>query len=466
MSTIESMTRRPRQIPPASTAAARLLLNPALKDDAQSLVSIFDRIDWDQVRQTQCDTVQFIFQSNKDVQVPHRIFLEMTAIDDELRKNLISEIKGSFQRKGFPLDPGTLDDKTFHRRSVEKILTDINAAKIPSRFAELCIQSDLLHRKISREVWREQQRNIRTGRQGTPPMPPLTAASNTSWLGPIDDNWITVPIRLALAEPIVGLCRRISEVNTGETVLHLKPIEKNSLLQQHRLFMECEPLTYRAVVGDDNPPVWYKLQGILDDFFPALRNLIFAWLGQGNAIGFEAVAKDSATFAIAESQPMRNQRTPQGPQEIPPVHGKVNAAKHTESSGARSTQKTELKLVNINVNKDMIVKVNGTPIRPTAPANALRALAALCDDGSSGLNIDTAEFVLLTHRVEKDVAKRWNGNKRCLEKNGIKVELVNNGCWHISGFKISLDPSITSQDVRIHLESRRARVRPKNPATS
>jgi len=457
MSTIESMTRRPRQIPPASTAAARLLLNPALKDDAQSLVSIFDRIDWDQVRQTQCDTVQFIFQSNKDVQVPHSIFLEMTAIDDELRNTLISEITGSFRRTGFPLDPGKLGDKSPARSSVEKILTDINAAEIPSRFAELCIQSDLLHSKISWNVWRQHQQNVRAG-QATSPMAPPTAAGKTSWFGPMDTQWINVPTRLAFAGPVVGLCRRICEVNTGETAIRLQPDEESSLRLHHRLFMECKPLSCRAVVGDDNSPFWQDLQKILDAFTPALRKLM--------PIALAAIAEGSTVPAIEESQTKLIEPTQQDTKEKHQHRENVSVSERTKSGGTQSAAGNEAETVKIKINRIMAVVVNEKRISNSGPRSALLSLAVLAGDKPE-VTVKTSEFVSLSHRDNENVSKKWNLNKNWLKKNDLNVEKISQGDWHISGYQFSYsDPTVNSQSIRTHLEGQPPRVRGKKASKS
>src|ERR1035437_6519505 len=64
---------------PPRYKAVTLVLTPALVHDAMSLVSIYDDIDWEQVSQTQCDTVHLQFQSDADVKTANIIFLEMAA---------------------------------------------------------------------------------------------------------------------------------------------------------------------------------------------------------------------------------------------------------------------------------------------------------------------------------------------------------------------------------------------------
>ena len=469
MSTMDSMKRPPRQKMLARCKAATLVLTPALVQDAPTLVSIYDRIDWDQVRGTQCDTVHLSLQSAADVQAANRILLEMAAGALDVRNDLIWKIKRAFQAKGFQMNSGKTGKKGSGRQSInniDKLLADLIATQDTAPLCRLCIQASLLHRKISAKAWKKQQRLVNTGAGKTPPPAPMTV-SNTSWLGPADDHWISVPTRLAFAEPFVGLCRRISEVNTGETTLQLKPGEEYSLRQHQRLLNECKPLSYRATVGDSDPPYWYKLQKILNDFVPALRKLISTCLDQGEVTGLVELKKTTAP-AVAEVQPDKKDPTRQNTGEILPAREKGNASEHTELSGKQSALKGEREPVKIEINQIYAAFVKSVRIAETGPANALLALAALADSGRTELTINTGEFVSLSHRSEKEVAKKWGKNKEWLEEEriGITVKPVRDGVWHLSGFQIFLHESVNSQKIKDHLQGQPARVRGKTGTVS
>ena len=138
MSTMDSMKRPPRQKMLARCKAATLVLTPALVQDAPTLVSIYDRIDWDQVRGTQCDTVHLSLQSAADVQAANRILLEMAAGALDVRNDLIWKIKRAFQAKGFQMNSGKTGKKGSGRQSInniDKLLADLIATRDP---APLC----------------------------------------------------------------------------------------------------------------------------------------------------------------------------------------------------------------------------------------------------------------------------------------------------------------------------------------
>lgn len=456
---MDSVKRTSRQKKTVYHADAILALTPALILDARALVSYYDHIDWEQVNS--CDTVQLCFQSAVAVEDADRILLEMADGEPQIRNYIIQKIKKAFQSRGFPLDPGKAGEIGSSYRSVKKILANLTAASTPSRFAEQCNQAAVLHCKISSDVWRQHQHLVKTGQKPLPrPMAPPMADGNTSWFGLTDDRVICVPIHLAFAQSVIGLCRRISEINTGEISLRLEPGEADSLRLHRRLWTDCPPLSYRVNGGDEADTFAPDMQPILDDFVPVLRRFICDDIAQITATKLAAVVKDSTGPAI--TQVKTNESILRDAQEICPDQEKVNMAASTNPGERLSTRNIDTGFVRIGINKDMSVTVNGEAIRNAAPANALLALVASCKNGNETVvNIDTGDFVRLSHRHGLPASKPWNKNKNCLIKYGVKVTRSHNGAWRLGGFNIIFDPAVNSQQVRAFLQAKPGRVRKK-----
>jgi hypothetical protein len=237
MSTMASMKRTRQQKKSGCHKATKLVLTPALMRDAQAVVSIYDRVDWQQAGQTQCDTVHLYFQSDESLPAAHRIWLEMAAGALGQRTAIIGKIKQAFQKIGFPSDRGKIGEKVSDQlsaKSVNELLENLTANQDPHHFAELCVQASLLHHRLDAEARRIPRVPVKKA-AGKALLPPL-AVDPPCWLGPAADLWMSVPLRLALAEPIVGLCRRITEINTGENTLLLKPAEEQAIQQHRRVF--------------------------------------------------------------------------------------------------------------------------------------------------------------------------------------------------------------------------------------
>ena len=411
----------PRQKETECQKSVTLEMTPALAQDAQALVSIYDRIDWDRANQSECDAVKLYLQSNEAVETANRIWLEIAADNLGQRNALIGKIKQAFKSFGSGQDRGKTEKPGSDQepgRSAHELLDDLIKAHDPARFSELCIQAALLYDKRSAEC---QPKLV----AGTKRLPPLTA-NPQCWLGSVGDLWMSVPLHLALAEKVVGICRRITEVNTGETVLNLNPSEALALEQHQRYFRVCKPESYH-VSGDD--PICCELQEILNKFVPALRNLVDACLKQ-----------------ITTVEP--------------------SAAKPTKNTEAKSTPDRALGSGQIEITDKMIVIVNGVRITNTGPANALLALAALAEDGKPDATINTDKFVLLSHRVNGGVAKQWNINKKWLESYGLIVGLVRDGVWLISNFQIKFADGVSRQKIAEYLKKLSPRVRAPKAASS
>ncbi|MEI7535020.1 MAG: helix-turn-helix domain-containing protein [Verrucomicrobiae bacterium] len=304
------MKQKARHQKTARQQAAKLLLTPSLAQNAQTVVSIFDRVDWRRVGQTQCDTVHLYFQSDESLSAAHRIWLEMATGVPSQRTAIIGKIKQAFQKIGLLPGRGKIseaDADQLSTKSVGKLLDNLVEIQDANHFAELCIQASLLHHQLEAEARRTPQVPVNKAARKTL-LPPL-AVDPPCWLGPAADLWMSVPLRLALAEPIVGLCRRVTEINTGVDKIQLKPAEEQSLHQHLRFFIECRPESYRVPAED---PFGAELQGILDAFVPAIRALIDDWSSQGNAAGLTALVKAPTVTAVTEGQPKTVERTQPG----------------------------------------------------------------------------------------------------------------------------------------------------------
>ncbi len=292
--------QKPRHQKTARQQAAIMSLTPAIVRNAREVVLIYDRIDWQRADQTQCDTVHIYFQSVESLPAAHLIWLEIAAGMPAQRTVIFGKIKQAFKKIGFPPPRGKMSDADpvqLSARNVTDILDELTANQNPNLFAKLCIQASLLHHRLDAEA-RQTTRNPARKAGGKTLQPPLAVAP-PSWLGPVADLWISVPLRLALAEPIVGLCRRITEINTGENTLQLKTSEEQALQQHHRFFIECQPESYRVPIDD---PFGAELQVVLDAFIPALRLFTNDWSNQVNATGLTTAATDLTESALPKTQ--------------------------------------------------------------------------------------------------------------------------------------------------------------------
>jgi hypothetical protein len=450
-----SLKRAPRPKKPASEiAAAALVLNPALVQDARALVSIYDRTDWDQVDKTECDTIHVEFQSVETKRVAIRILLELAAEEPGLRIDFFVEISQAFAENGLPLTRDQALKKQPPRHSdnrVNKLLGDLRGAGSSHRFAELCIQASLLHHKIRRRA------NQETGKM--PPPPPPIPKDPPFWLGPMADDWISIPIRLALAAPVVGLCRRIAGVNTGETTLRLRPGEEHSLQQYLRLFIEGQPLRFHVPADEVDDPFCHQLQETVTDFVPALQKLINTCLNQVRLAKPAAAAEDSANPVVGEMSSKTNELPKQEAGEILPARENGGEPENRIASGVRSEEKHQSKTVKITIMANRVVLVNEKRTGNTVLANALLALAALADDGKTEMEVTTGKFVLLSHRNETGRSKKWYRNKKALKEIGLRFGQTRLGVWHISSFEIHFEEPFDRQKLENYLHEQPPRVR-------
>ena len=138
------MKRVPQRRKPASDTDAALRLTPALVLHAKALVSVYDRIDWDQVGEAQCDTILLDFETEQGVELATRIFLELAAGNLGQRNALILTIQKAFRTTVPPMPPSKIGEKETARLSdarADKLLVDIRAPQSPRRFADLCLRA-------------------------------------------------------------------------------------------------------------------------------------------------------------------------------------------------------------------------------------------------------------------------------------------------------------------------------------
>ena len=301
MSTMFAVKRNPRHQKTARQQPAILTLSPALVRDAQSLLSIYNRVDWEEINQAQSDTVHLYFQSEEAVHTANRIWLELAASLPDQRNDIIRKIKNAFQNIGLSFDKKSPGGQSANRVNI--LLADLSTTQDPCHFAELCLEAALLHEETCAEVRILLRQTSAREKKLLPP--PLTASP--FWLGSAADLWMSVPLWLALTEPIIGLCRRITGVNTGAATLLLEPDEEHSLRQIQRLFNECQPQSYRISADAWSHPYGRELQKILDAFVPELRKFIGDWPDQGQAA--EPAARNPSLLAITEAQAKPSNRT-------------------------------------------------------------------------------------------------------------------------------------------------------------
>jgi len=461
-----SVKRNQRQKKPARHETTTLILKPAHIVDAQTLVSCLDRIDWQRVHESECDTVDIKFQSAEAVKTAYRILLEISAVEPGIRNELVGKINSSFKKNGFPLDPNQATKVNPRLNSINQILKAITSTSNPSRFAEQCIEAARVYNEISAELWKKHKQQLKAGKASPKyPMAPATTNSNASWFGQITDRCISLPTRLVIAETISGLCRRIVKINTGETSLLLEPGEKQSLRLHRRLWMEGKPESLTLPIDDSTHPFSHELQRHLDAYVPALRKFIIDALVQNLGETAVLVGADSSISAAPEKERINIEQRQQGSQENPPTRDTTVESNQTKLGTEKPAQKSDGMFVQIEINEKMVVKVNGYRIPNTGPANACRALAVLAADGKTA-SITTSEFVSLSYKTKRGVAKRWNKNKGWLKELGVMAIMVSHGDWHLSGFEISLTPPTDKQNIKAYLERQSPRVRPQKTSDS
>lgn len=410
---------------PTAQRLKSLAVTPELVHSARDIVSIYDRIDWEQLHKADCDTVHLNFQSAEATEEASHMMLEMAAGEPALRNTLISKIRtaiGAQATQGGSRDKGEKD--SVRRLSLIKtLLADLVAEQNSRRFADLCKQAWLF--KCRRPVI-----TPRKSAAGvvSPPIPMGRTDKIPGWLGLTGDQWIGVPARLAFAESLVDLCRRIAEINTGETTLRFEPGEELSLRLHHCFWAKCKPRSYRVPIDDFSHPLCHQLQASVDVFLPKVRAMVSACIEQGMP----------PEIATAE----KTQRVP---------------ATTTPQAGVAEQNQAGRKLVQIHIGSTGGVQIVREGVKKLVSQallrDALRAIAALTESGSTKLHVNNQNFVELTHRSKKNVSKKMYAMKVELDDIGIGMDdSVGQGESHFSGFKVVFDESpdgrrMNSQDL-------------------
>ncbi|HEV2692202.1 MAG TPA: hypothetical protein VG347_04845 [Verrucomicrobiae bacterium] len=427
-------------------AVAILVLTTALVQAANDLVTIYDRVDWDQVQKHDFKTIYIVFPFERAALDAKQMFLEMAAGEPVVRNNLIDDIKSIFHRRGLPLHPDTIGKTNTRRRTVEDLLDTLAKAGSPGNFARQCMQARLLFNRASLKAWQEHQRRQQTGIKPTPrPMGPHSPASKASWLWPVTGRELTLPTRFAFAEPVVGLCRRIAQINTGKDELSLEAAELRPLLLQRRLWAECGPESYQF--SSDDHPYGHELQKILNQFVPALEEFLVICDKsiQKEKVETLAVVPLLPTTTLPETQP-KIEPPLASPVEKPTSVNQTESLNEVDSSGMQNAEKPETELVTIKIRSpENVLIVEGEierRIRNDGPKNALRALAALAGPGMKSLEIDSAQFVRYSYRNDQRIPQCWQNDRDQLGKEKIHVELLGNKSYQISGFQIVFEPPV------------------------
>lgn len=398
---------------PSSDTSGAITLTPELVQNARDVVSLYDGVDWEQLHKVDCDTVHLHFQSAESAEAASHIMLEMAAGELGLRNTLISRIRMAFQEPADAGGSGEKGGKDSVRRSyrpADKLLADLVAERNSRRFADLHRQASLLYQDFSVAMRKKQLRKTKSSAERIPTPSPRTAGI-PFWLGATGDRWISVPTRLAFAEPIVGLCRRIAENNTGDTTLGFEPGEEDSLRLHHRLWTEFKPRSYRVPSDDFSHPLCHKLQSSLDVFLPKVRATVCAYLDQGKTTELSAIAENPTTLIVEESQTKTDEQTQPGKEETVPALQSA-ALLHNKTDGTQSATKKDRACVRIMIHASRSVYVNGKHVKHTGPANTFLALAALACNGAKELEINTRPFVELSHgKNARNIANKWGKNK-------------------------------------------------------
>lgn len=424
-----------------------LALTPALIREAKTIVSLYDQIDWHLVREHGCDSVHLQFQSTRSVQMAKRILLEMASVDSNARDELIAIIRGAFLKFGISGAPYSITEDTSRQRAgtaFKKRLVQITATKDPSVFAALCLKI----RRLYKMKWLDFYQN----KPKTHPIALPTWAAHATWFGSLGDTWISGPLRLIVAEPVVGLCRRISEINSGASETQLEFHEKKALESVNELLDAAKLQSCLIPDKDSSHPFVDKMQTILNDFVPSLRR--FKDVCSVQISKTQITPEESTAPIVSKSEQASNNSIVAHVEIVPPEREVL------------STHRTKRPVACIHINIKFVVIVNKARITETASASPILALAALAAPGETQVQIDTKTFVELSHRDKTGVSKRWNRDKNNLLKLGIEAEEVRHGQWALSNFNISLDPAISSQDIKAHLQGTSARVRSEKSAAA
>lgn len=397
----------------ASTGPSNALtLTPKLVSLAKEIVSIYDRINWEEFYKEDCDTVELIFQSVDDTRTAIKIMLGMAADNIALRNRMITKIQKALGRRSPAEASGATRVGGSVRkldRAAEKLIEDLKAARKPSRFAFLCQQAWELSIKIDRS-----NRRKRSAGAMAPPIPQGAVRGIPGWLGPAGAKWIMVPARLAFAEPIVNLCQRITWVNIEVTTLHFEPREKDSLRLHHRLWTKCKPLSYRVPLGENPNPLCHLLQESIDVFLPKVMEMVSAFIDQIATVKAKTMEKPLPTATTPASQT----------EELVPIVITGNYLVQTYL-------KNKLELESV---------------RTAVLGNALRGIAALTESDKTEVFVKHQEFVELTYRSDKNVRKKMDEMRKQLKGIGIKCDQPRGqGETRFSNYKVVFKESLEGQ---------------------
>ena len=298
-----------------------------------------------------------------------------------------------------------------------------------------------------------------------------------------------MPLDVALAEPIVGICRRIVKLNPQANQLYLTVEENNALSLQYQLLAEYNEIHYGIPSDDFTHPYCHELQAILDNFVTTLREIL-ARLGDKSAtaktVGVALPASAAATMGMqADATPPKAERPPEAramlTQDVAVTSQNAGAKILTPRSDAHAKQKDRVTqppqknpppglepgakiaqtaedsvdvIVTFKVNSQINVALQAEPPKTigTLERRALLGLALFTSENDSSVTVHTPEFVSKTYGRNTHVTHDWGEIRKRLINLKITVKREAKGVYVISGFKAIIDKDATKEKIENHLK--------------
>jgi hypothetical protein len=442
----------------ATTSTQVLKLTPERTRLARDVVTAFDGLDWQQIKDANCEVVHVRFQNRESLNLATDLLMQLAANDPELALRAQEKLEIAVYRLSAlrvasnspppaqarlkePVSEGsavTSNSGTSGDTEAELVLRQIKSfnADKPLRIPLVNQPSEFfkLWKEVNGLVQRLQMleaqgvRFIREqGGGGEPPQSPQNLG--VVGLGPVSvsDLWLSVPLDLLIARPIVGLGRRIASSNTGIGELLINPGEELAARLHSELLVRCQPEAYQ-IAADESDPTAGELQRKLDRLFELCREFINQVFSRGAEAEQPAASAPTATDRTTGS----SVRPPKGH----PLDERVDKTK-----------------VPIRITADFVAEVNGKEPGGEILPMALLTLSGLAGNGATEYVVEPREFIQLAYRTKKEVPKKWGANRKALQSKGVHVGKPINGTYKLSGFKVQLDPGLSQEKVLNYLKS-------------
>ena len=159
-----------------------LQLVPELVHQAQGIVDVYDRCDWEEVRVAGCDTVHISFQSEETLKLASQILLQMAAGNPGWKNKIVGNIKKNLEMFCVPAATATKSEKALVRR-IEDLLKVLRHPTSSRQFAASCRDAWLLCCKKQKAVARRSQLQVKGALQAKapPPRPPVPFSHPPDW---------------------------------------------------------------------------------------------------------------------------------------------------------------------------------------------------------------------------------------------------------------------------------------------